>query len=121
MSSTASSTPRERSARLVRDLYFGGQVAPPTSTRCKCKPDRPSVPHSPLPTRRVIGIQTNALRCQSVAADTTPSLPAILINPTKELAFIFRITLPRCALTVISEMPSIPPTCLFNQPEATND
>jgi pimeloyl-ACP methyl ester carboxylesterase len=31
----------------------------------------------------------------------------------RESAFIFRITLPRCAFTVIS-LPSSPPTCLFN-------
>ena len=36
-----------------------------------------------------------------------------------ESAFIFRMTWPRCAFTVISLMPSSPPTCLFKRPEAT--
>src|SRR5574337_963784 len=41
------------------------------------------------------------------------SLPAILTRSGREPAFIFCITLPRCALTVISLMPSSPPICLF--------
>ena len=36
-----------------------------------------------------------------------------------ESAFIFRMTWPRWAFTVISLMPSSPPTCLFKRPEAT--
>lgn len=35
-----------------------------------------------------------------------------------DAAFILRITLPRCALTVISLMSSSLPTCLFNIPVA---
>ena len=35
-------------------------------------------------------------------------------------AFIFRIMLPRCALTVISLIPSSLPTCLFGKPATTN-
>jgi hypothetical protein len=31
-----------------------------------------------------------------------------------------RMTWPLCAFTVISLMPSSPPTCLFNRPETTN-
>ena len=38
----------------------------------------------------------------------------------KEPAFIFRITWPRCAFTVISLMPSSKPTCLFSRPRTTN-
>ena len=37
-----------------------------------------------------------------------------------EPAFILRITWPRCAFTVISLMPSSPPTCLFNSPATTS-
>jgi len=48
------------------------------------------------------------------------SLAAIVTKSTRESAFIFRITWPRCAFTVISLMPSSPPTCLFNSPETTN-
>jgi len=36
-----------------------------------------------------------------------------------ELAFIFRITWPLRAFTVISLMPSSPPTCLFKSPRVT--
>src|SRR5712671_340958 len=49
-----------------------------------------------------------------------PSLAAILTRSAREAAFIFRITFPRCALTVISLMPSSAPTCLFNSPETTH-
>jgi two-component sensor histidine kinase len=38
----------------------------------------------------------------------------------QESAFILRITWPRCALTVISLMPSSPPTCLFSSPDTTS-
>ena len=41
-------------------------------------------------------------------------------NSANDVAFIFRITLPRCAFTVISLMPSSPPTCLFSSPETTS-
>ena len=37
-----------------------------------------------------------------------------------EFAFIFRMTLPRCTFTLISLMPSSPPTCLLSNPEITN-
>src|SRR3974377_757884 len=48
------------------------------------------------------------------------SLDAILTRCAREPAFIFRITLPRCALTVISLMPSSPPTRLLGNPETTS-
>src|SRR5262245_40995455 len=48
------------------------------------------------------------------------SLASILTRSARESAFIFRITLPRCALTVISLMPSSPPICLFSRPETTS-
>ena len=47
------------------------------------------------------------------------SLAVIFTKSATELAFIFCITWPRCAFTVISVMPSSPPTCLFNSPETT--
>jgi hypothetical protein len=37
-------------------------------------------------------------------------------NWARDPAFIFCITWPRCAFTVISLMPSSPPTCFFNRP-----
>jgi hypothetical protein len=40
-----------------------------------------------------------------------PSLP----SRQKESAFIFNITLPPCAFTVISLIPSLKPICLFNK------
>src|SRR5580658_2480726 len=48
------------------------------------------------------------------------SLAAIFTRSARESAFIFCITLPRCAFTVISLIPSSPATCLFNRPETTN-
>ena len=56
-----------------------------------------------------------------VAAGAGRSLAAIFTRSARESAFIFCITLPRCAFTVISLMPSSPPACLFNRPEATNN
>src|SRR2546429_8580272 len=47
------------------------------------------------------------------------SLAAIFTSSGSESAIIFCITLPRWAFTVISLMPSSPPTCLFNRPETT--
>src|SRR5260370_18463329 len=44
----------------------------------------------------------------------------MFIRSANESAFIFRITLPRCAFTVISLMPSSPPACLFSKPATTN-
>ena len=41
-------------------------------------------------------------------------------EPGSESAFILRITWPRCAFTVISLMPSSPPTCLFSSPDTTS-
>ena len=38
----------------------------------------------------------------------------------RESAFIFLITWPRWALTVISLIPSSPATCLFRRPETTS-
>src|ERR1700728_4810818 len=51
---------------------------------------------------------------------TIRSLAAIPTRSASESAFIFRITFPRCAFTVISEIPSSPAACLFNKPEITN-
>lgn len=48
------------------------------------------------------------------------SLPAILTKSASELAFIFDMTFPRCALTVISLMLNSPPTCLFKSPATTS-
>src|SRR6267378_4385289 len=48
------------------------------------------------------------------------SFAAILTKSAREPTFIFRITLPRCVLTVISLVPSSAPTCLFKRPETTN-
>src|ERR1700704_3383958 len=61
-----------------------------------------------------------SLECQAVGADARRRLAAIFTKSARERAFIFCITLPRCAFTVISLMPSSPPTCLFNKPETTN-
>ena len=54
------------------------------------------------------------------AAGATPSLAAIFTRSARESALIFRITWPRCAFTVISLIPSSPPTCLFSKPETTS-
>lgn len=48
------------------------------------------------------------------------SLAAILTR-SAESAFILSITLSRCAFTLISQMPSSLPTCLFNKSETTSD
>ena len=48
------------------------------------------------------------------------SLAAILTRSARDSAFILCITRPRCAFTVISLMPSSPPTCLFKRPETTS-
>src|SRR5690606_38409314 len=53
-------------------------------------------------------------------AATRPSLAAIFTRSGSEPARIFRITLPRWAFTVISLMPSSPPTCLFSRPATTS-
>jgi hypothetical protein len=47
-------------------------------------------------------------------------LAAIVTRSAREPASILRITLPRCAFTVILLIPSSPPTCLFNRPRTTN-
>jgi len=54
-----------------------------------------------------------------LAALAMPSLEAIFTKSAREPAFILFNTLPRCAFTVISLIPSSPRTC-FNRPEATN-
>jgi len=48
------------------------------------------------------------------------SRASMLTSSANESAFIFRMTLPRWNFTVISLIPSSPPTCLFNKPETTN-
>ena len=60
-----------------------------------------------------------SVECQLLGAGARRSLAAIFTRSARESAFIFRITLPRCAFTVISLMPSSPPTSLFNSPETT--
>jgi hypothetical protein len=55
-----------------------------------------------------------------VGARPRLSLDAILTRSQIEPACILRISLPRWAFTVISLMPSSPPTCLFNRPETTS-
>ena len=59
--------------------------------------------------------------CQAaaIAAGAGRSLVAIITKSAREPAFIFCITLPRCAFTVISLIPSSPPICLFKRPETT--
>src|ERR1700730_9711036 len=52
--------------------------------------------------------------------DGRSSRVAMFTNSARELAFILRITRPRCAFTVSSEMPSSPPACLFKRPPTTN-
>src|SRR6266481_7398730 len=59
-------------------------------------------------------------RYQAFGIPGRRSLAAIFTKSARESAFIFRITLPRCAFTVISLMLSSPPTCLFNRPRTTN-
>ena len=44
----------------------------------------------------------------------------MLTNSARDSTFIFRIMLPRCALTVISLIPSSLPTCLLGKPATTN-
>ena len=51
---------------------------------------------------------------------STGSLAAIFTNSARDPTFIFCITWPRCAFTVISLMPSSPATYLFNKPATTN-
>ena len=59
------------------------------------------------------------LRGQHFIVGSTRSLEAIRTRSHSESAFILRMSLPRCALTVISLMPNSPPTCLFIRPEMT--
>src|SRR5580658_2900017 len=56
----------------------------------------------------------------TLGACTRRSLEAIFTRLAREPAFIFSITFPRWAFTVISLMPSSPAICLFNMPETTN-
>ena len=53
---------------------------------------------------------------QWVGVDRSPMRAAIVTRSGSESAFILRMTWPLCAFTVISLMPSSPPTCLFNRP-----
>src|SRR5262249_31886404 len=60
-------------------------------------------------------------RClSSHAYDCVVIGTGLRLPPGSESAFILPITIPRCFFTVISQMPSSPPTCLFNSPETTN-
>src|SRR5215470_6919201 len=58
--------------------------------------------------------------CHAVGAGARLSFMAIFTKCARESAFIFCITCPRCFFTVISLIPSSPPTCLFNRPDATS-
>src|SRR4029077_18456394 len=60
------------------------------------------------------------VQCRHFRAGRRPSLAAMVTSSGRESAFILRIIWPRCALTVISLMPSSPPPCLFNSPATTN-
>ena len=53
-------------------------------------------------------------------AESSPRRDAIFMSSRNELACIFSIMLPRCTFTVISEMPSSAPTCLFKRPDTTS-
>jgi len=64
--------------------------------------------------------QRPAAARQTFGVVRSPRRAAIVTNSGSESAFIFRITWPLWALTVISLMPSSPPTCLFNSPETTS-
>jgi uncharacterized protein YciI len=59
-------------------------------------------------------------RIQAFNGEAILSCAAIFTSAGRESAFIFCMTFPRCALTVISLMPISQPTCLFNSPEITN-
>src|ERR1700722_14752997 len=72
---------------------------------------------APLP---IIPTMRMAVYAAGIAAGAGRSLAAIFTRSARESAFIFCITLPRCAFTVISLIPSSPPTCLFSRPETTN-
>jgi len=68
-------------------------------------------------TREELAANVLSTEPQPFAAGATRSLAAIVTRSARESALIFRITLPRCAFTVISLIPSSPPTCLFSKPE----
>jgi hypothetical protein len=57
---------------------------------------------------------------RTVGGGSRSSLATMLTSAGSESAFILRITWPRCAFTVISVIPSSPPTCLFKRPETTS-
>ncbi len=56
----------------------------------------------------------------TVPMTSGPSRAAMFTRSANESAFILRITLPRWAFTVISLMPRVLPTCLFNMPDTTS-
>ena len=60
------------------------------------------------------------VECQPFGEGAKRMLAAIVTRSAREPASILRIILPRCAFTVISLIPSSPPTCLFNRPRTTN-
>src|SRR6266851_944595 len=104
----------------------GPQRTPPTIAQ-----ESSSVARSPMRDDSVRGSRAKGTReeqaendrsveCQPFGAGARRSLASIFTRSARESAFIFRITLPRCAFTVISLMPSSPPTCLFSKPETTN-
>src|SRR5688572_13086266 len=66
-------------------------------------------------------VWTDIYRCGDEAGNgSTRSFAARVTKSASESAFIFRITCPRCAFTVISLMPSSPPTCLLSSPVTTS-
>src|SRR5712692_534610 len=71
-------------------------------------------------TREELAANVLSTESQPFAAGAMRSLAAIVTRSARESALIFRITLPRCAFTVISLIPSSPPTCLFSKPETTS-
>src|SRR5262245_31255660 len=60
-----------------------------------------------------------SVMCHGFLAGASPSLTAIFTRSASESAFIFCMTLPRWAFTVISVMPSFNPICLFSIPATT--
>src|SRR5574341_271403 len=65
-----------------------------------------------------VAVATSRPSRRTGSADS-PSSAAMVTRSGRQRAFIFRIILPRCAFTVISLMPSSPPTCLLSRPAAT--
>ncbi len=65
--------------------------------------------------------QTEPPCCRGRHMARASSLPAMFTSAARVRTFILRMTLPRCAFTVISLIPTSPATCLFKRPETTRD